>query len=64
MPDLRIPELSDEKLRSIRNIHLVACGTAMHAGMVGKTASSGWPVSLPRWTSPASSAIVTQSSTR
>ena len=38
MPDLRIPELSDEKLRSIRNIHLVACGTAMHAGMVGKTA--------------------------
>ena len=38
MPDLRIPELSDEKLRSIRKIHLVACGTAMHAGMVGKTA--------------------------
>ena len=38
MPDLRIPELSDEKLRGIRNIHLVACGTAMHAGMVGKTA--------------------------
>ena len=38
MPDLRIPELSDEKLRSIKNIHLVACGTAMHAGMVGKTA--------------------------
>ena len=37
MPDLRIPELSDEKLRSIKNIHLVACGTAMHAGMVGKT---------------------------
>ena len=36
MPDLRIPELSDEKLRSIKNIHLVACGTAMHAGMVGK----------------------------
>ena len=38
MPDLRIPELSDEKLRSIKKIHLVACGTAMHAGMVGKTA--------------------------
>ena len=29
---------NDEKLRSIKNIHLVACGTAMHAGMVGKTA--------------------------
>ena len=38
LPDLRIPELSDEKLRSIGAIHLVACGTAMHAGMVGKSA--------------------------
>ena len=38
MPDLRIPELSDEAAQGIRNIHLVACGTAMHAGMVGKTA--------------------------
>ena len=56
MPDLRIPELTDERLRKIRNIHLVACGTAMHAGMVGKTA-------MPRWTSPVSSATVTPSST-
>ena len=38
MPDLRIPELTDERLRSIRKVHLVACGTAMHAGMVGKAA--------------------------
>ena len=38
MPDLRIPELSDETLRGIGTIHLVACGTAMHAGMVGKAA--------------------------
>ena len=38
LPDLRIPELSDEKLRDIGTIHLVACGTAMHAGMVGKSA--------------------------
>ena len=38
MPDLRIPELTDERLRSIRTVHLVACGTAMHAGMVGKAA--------------------------
>ena len=38
LPDLRIPELSDEKLRGIGTIHLMACGTAMHAGMVGKSA--------------------------
>ena len=38
LPDLRIPELSDEKLRGIGTVHLVACGPAMHAGMVGKAA--------------------------
>ena len=38
LPNLRIPELTDERLRSIRTVHLVACGTAMHAGMVGKAA--------------------------
>ena len=38
LPDLRVPELTDEKLRSIGTVHLVGCGTAMHAGMVGKTA--------------------------
>ena len=38
MPDLRIPELTDERLSSIGTVHLVACGTAMHAGMVGKAA--------------------------
>ena len=38
LPDLHIPELSDEVLRGIGTIHLVACGTAMHAGMVGKAA--------------------------
>lgn len=38
MPDLRIPELSDEVLRGIGTVHLVGCGTAMHAGMVGKAA--------------------------
>ena len=38
LPDLRIPELSDEVLRGIGTIHLVACGTALHAGMVGKAA--------------------------
>ena len=38
LPDLRIPELTDERLRSIGTVHLVASGTAMHAGMVGKAA--------------------------
>ena len=38
LPDLHIPELTDERLRSIGTVHLVACGTAMHAGMVGKVA--------------------------
>ena len=38
LPDLRIPELTDERLRRIGTIHLVGCGTAMHAGMVGKAA--------------------------
>ena len=38
LPDLHIPELTDERLRSIGTVHLVACGTAMHAGMVGKAA--------------------------
>ena len=38
LPDLHIEELSDEYLRQIENVHIVGCGTAMHAGMVGKTA--------------------------
>ena len=38
LPDLRIPELTDQRLAAIKRVHLVACGTAMHAGMVGKTA--------------------------
>ena len=37
LPVLRIPELTDEVLRGIGRVHLVGCGTAMHAGMVGKT---------------------------
>ena len=36
LPVLRIPELTDEVLRGIGRVHLVGCGTAMHAGMVGK----------------------------
>ena len=29
--------ISDDVLKTIRNIHIVACGTAMHAGMIGKS---------------------------
>lgn len=28
--------LTDERLKDIENIHIVACGSALHAGMVGK----------------------------
>ena len=38
LPDPRVPELTDERLRRIGTVHLVGCGTAMHAGMVGKAA--------------------------
>ena len=38
LPDLRVPELTDERLRRIGTVHLVGCGTALHAGMVGKAA--------------------------
>lgn len=38
MPVLGVPGLSDAFLRGIGTIHLVGCGTAMHAGMVGKAA--------------------------
>ncbi|WP_367925449.1 glutamine--fructose-6-phosphate transaminase (isomerizing) [uncultured Ruthenibacterium sp.] len=38
LPQLGVDALDDEALRRIQNIHIVACGTAMHAGMVGKTA--------------------------
>ncbi len=38
LPNLQLEELSDEKLASFKNITMVACGTAMHAGLIGKTA--------------------------
>ena len=36
MPCLDECGITPEKLRKIRNIYIVACGSAMHAGMVGK----------------------------
>lgn len=38
LPDLDVAELTDEKLSSFNSIHIVACGTAMHAGLIGKYA--------------------------
>ena len=36
LPNLGLENLTDERLASFDRIHIVACGTAMHAGMVGK----------------------------
>ncbi len=36
MPNLSECGITPESLRAFRNIYIVACGTAMHAGMVGK----------------------------
>lgn len=36
MPNLEECGITPETLREFRSIHVVACGTAMHAGMVGK----------------------------
>lgn len=36
MPDLSECGITIDSIRNFKNIHIVACGTAMHAGMVGK----------------------------
>lgn len=36
LPNLEENGITQEKLRQFKNITIVACGTAMHAGMVGK----------------------------
>ena len=36
LPDFGVKELDIERLANFKNIHIVACGTAMHAGLVGK----------------------------
>lgn len=36
LPNLEENGITQERLRSFKNITIVACGTAMHAGMVGK----------------------------
>ncbi|MDL2219508.1 glutamine--fructose-6-phosphate transaminase (isomerizing) [Ruminococcaceae bacterium OttesenSCG-928-O06] len=38
LPHLDVEGLNDEYLKNLSRIHIVACGTAMHAGMVGKSA--------------------------
>jgi glucosamine--fructose-6-phosphate aminotransferase (isomerizing) len=40
--DLSDVDLSDELLRSIRRIVIVACGTSYHAGLVGRYAIEQW----------------------
>ena len=36
LPSFELKNIADEAFSELRNIHIVACGTAMHAGMVGK----------------------------
>lgn len=38
LPDLQVEGMTDKFIRSINKIHIVACGTASHAGMIGKCA--------------------------
>lgn len=38
LPELELNGLSDEQLCRFRHIYMVACGTAMHAGLIGKSA--------------------------
>ncbi|MBE6788375.1 MAG: glutamine--fructose-6-phosphate transaminase (isomerizing) [Ruminococcaceae bacterium] len=38
MPVIPVSELGDERLAALNKIHIVACGTAMHAGLIGKSA--------------------------
>ena len=40
-----------ETLKDIRKIFIVACGTAYHAGIVGKYYIEKWPGSRWKWTS-------------
>ncbi|MBO5883797.1 MAG: glutamine--fructose-6-phosphate transaminase (isomerizing) [Clostridia bacterium] len=37
LPYFDVPLLDTEKIASFDRIHIVACGTAMHAGIIGKT---------------------------
>ncbi|MBQ1262670.1 MAG: glutamine--fructose-6-phosphate transaminase (isomerizing) [Oscillospiraceae bacterium] len=38
LPDILNLSLGDNVLKEVRRVHIVGCGTAMHAGLVGKTA--------------------------
>ena len=57
--EIQIEELNmtEEQLRAIKKIHIVACGSAYHAGVTGKYVLEGLQGFLWRWIWPASSAI-------
>lgn len=49
LPDLSASGLTAARLKAIRRLHIVACGTAMHAGLVGRgviTALTPLPVTV------------------
>ena len=60
--DLDEMRLSDEELREIDKIVVVACGTAYHSGLIAKYAIEHWTRIPLRWKSPRSFVIATRSS--
>ena len=67
LPDgtLELDELriTDDELRQVDKVFVVACGSSYHAGMVAKYAIERWRGCPPRSTSPRSSATATPCST-
>ena len=59
LPDLRVPELTDERLRRIGTVHLVAAARPCTRAWWARPPSRRWPGCLHRWRSPASSATGT-----
>ncbi len=42
LPYFDLPELDTDRILRFQRIHMVACGTAMHAGMIGKRVIEKW----------------------
>ncbi len=40
---------AEEQLAAAKNVHVVACGTSYHAGLVARYMLSSWPVFPVRW---------------
>lgn len=49
--------ISEEEIRSLERVSIIACGTSYHAGMLAKTSSSALPACRWMWRWPLSSSI-------